>query len=107
MAATTTRTFYGDIPLDAQGVPSLQFDKADVLIKFGDDPVDWLLLHREVLRAASPVFKAAFSDDWVSMKSTVVNHPSSSRNVEVAVLALTVDYDTYVLEGMVSYSFEV
>lgn len=91
---------HGDLVLNEDGLPWLQFEDADVCIKLGKQPNDWLLVHSEVLAATSPYFARAFSETWGKRKD--VHHPVTGHIVRLKTRALKLVDDSYLLEGQVS-----
>ncbi|KAK6443090.1 hypothetical protein LTR95_000607 [Oleoguttula sp. CCFEE 5521] len=98
-ADATIDTFYGPIALDASGLPQLQFDDGDLLVRLGDTPQDTLLLHSRVPATASYVFRRGLTGQWAAEKTTWLRHPATKTVVQVKVLALSVVDETFVLEG--------
>ena len=80
-------------------LPDLQFEEGDALIKLSNDPKDWLILHKAVLSAVSPVFRASFSDAWATRsKPDAIVHPVTGKELSLHTLALKAVDDTYLLE---------
>lgn len=72
------------------------------MIKLGDVPSDWLIIHSEVFAAVSPVYKRSTGPAWAeSNKLDLIKHPGTGEEVSVRTLAMKVVDDTYVLEGKV------
>lgn len=84
-------------------LPQMQFEDADVIIKLGPTPEEWLFLHSSVLRASSTYFNRSLSQEWdhTMSGSTKILHPNTGQQVSMWCRALQYIDGTYLLEGKV------
>lgn len=72
---------FADLTLEL-GPPSLQFEDGNVVIRLGEDRSDILVLHEEVLSAASDRFGTRFSSShWTPARE--VTHPSTGEKARI------------------------
>lgn len=87
-------------------LPKMQFRDADLVIKLGPKPDEWLLVHSAVLSASCSYFQASFSEQWEQgeFKPKMVLNPARGREVPMRCRALQCVDDTYVMEREVRIS---
>ncbi|KAK3723741.1 hypothetical protein LTR37_001622 [Vermiconidia calcicola] len=78
-------------------LPTLRFNDGDVVIKLGESPNEWLLVHKSIIQAGMPLLAPTFKADWA--KPDIVEHPTTGEQVEVHTVAIKYADQTYVLEG--------
>ena len=83
-------------------LPDLRFSTGNVIIKLGESPEDWLLLHKDVIQATMPVLGTAMAGTW--NRQEVIQDPSTNTKVEVYSFALKFVEDTWLLEGKVTFA---
>lgn len=67
--------------------PNLRFDTGDVVIWLNDNPENTLVIHSEVLIAASPYF-AGLKTAWVDDTVKILKHPNSGQDTRVKTYGL-------------------
>ena len=80
--------------------PSLRFDTGNVIIKLGEDPTGWLLVHKHVIQATIPVLSHALDEGW--NRQEIIKDLKSNEDHKVYSFALKCVDNAWLLEGRVS-----
>ncbi|KAK3724011.1 hypothetical protein LTR37_001495 [Vermiconidia calcicola] len=80
-------------------LPALRFSNGDVVIKLGESPSDWLLVHKSIVQVGMPLLAPTLKPEWA--KPDIVEHPITGEEVKVHTSAIKFveDDNTFLLEG--------